>query len=304
MAVYPRARGEAWNATTIGHLEKGLSPRSRGSLATSAVTGKIAGSIPALAGKPPFATSTSTSSAVYPRARGEAFEQGNEASFAKGLSPRSRGSPTATRGSPAGRRSIPALAGKPHSPPFMHRPAQVYPRARGEATIRWMPRAKARGLSPRSRGSPSRSGRRAPCCGSIPALAGKPSGSTLAHSFSRVYPRARGEAEGTDYSILEVDGLSPRSRGSPHAAIRRHRLGRSIPALAGKPDTMRRFAKCVRVYPRARGEAIVFRGNGRDQRGLSPRSRGSPPHLFLSRVPVRSIPALAGKPFLRWVTTL
>ena len=52
-----------------------------------------------------------------------------------------------------------------------------------------------------------------------------------------------------------VEGLSPRSRGSPETKGCKFRPQRSIPALAGKPIADLLTDLRQRVYPRARGEA-------------------------------------------------
>ena len=110
-AVYPRARGEAGLSSGATPQEAGLSPRSRGSPCGVDADDGLAGSIPALAGKPQPAAAKPAAARVYPRARGEAHCQCDTAAGNTGLSPRSRGSP---------RKVIPG----------------VYPRARGEAACR------------------------------------------------------------------------------------------------------------------------------------------------------------------------
>ena len=175
-AVYPRARGEAFAIETRKAPKRGLSPRSRGSHQGQAAARHAPRSIPALAGKPLLATCRISCKKVYPRARGEARMDELDAAWPGGLSPRSRGSPSRASQATRIRGSIPALAGKPLSGAPTMPGTEVYPRARGEATSRTRTGLSPVGLSPRSRGSPAAGGVADLPPGSIPALAGKPSG--------------------------------------------------------------------------------------------------------------------------------
>ena len=195
---------------------------------------------------------------------------------------------------PAG--SIPALAGKPIPRISWTKTARVYPRARGEARISDASDCSLIGLSPRSRGSREADGQPAAHVGSIPALAGKPSPGAREGRDPAVYPRARGEALNRVTDGGATYGLSPRSRGSRGRKVYGQEVVRSIPALAGKPSGRSRPRSPPGVYPRARGEAPTRgRGSG-STTGLSPRSRGSRLCRSCPGCPLRSIPALAGKP--------
>ena len=277
----------------------GLSPRSRGSQNESFASAKEERSIPALAGKPRYVLRGSHLGQVYPRARGEAIVNLDNAIETLGLSPRSRGSRFGMWRAGRPIRSIPALAGKPSSQVRRARFCKVYPRARGEAGLEDLFRRPGEGLSPRSRGSrrspPPRRGPR----GSIPALAGKPWRKPSPSLRVWVYPRARGEAPRGKVGDLSRQGLSPRSRGSRDELRADQRPPGSIPALAGKPVSRASMASSTRVYPRARGEAWTTAGGWRTTTGLSPRSRGSPAASVLQREGWGSIPALAGKPHCR-----
>ncbi len=192
--VYPRARGEATGGPVTIDLSAGLSPRSRGSQGEGVHHPGLAGSIPALAGKPMRSIWSWVTTAVYPRARGEAIAAWILRPACPGLSPRSRGSPARAVGIVHQSGSIPALAGKPSRKPASPSATWVYPRARGEATRMGGPTSCSVGLSPRSRGS-LRGGRWQPRLRrSIPALAGKPSVGYGRDQRDGVYPRARGEA--------------------------------------------------------------------------------------------------------------
>ena len=259
--VYPRARGEACHSNRTMIPGAGLSPRSRGSRRQHPPSRWEHRSIPALAGKPAQDALRFSHDSVYPRARGEAGSTGDPSWRSTGLSPRSRGSPAATILARANRRSIPALAGKPFWRSRANRWNGVYPRARGEASLRAPRHTMLIGLSPRSRGSPHGRPHGEPREGSIPALAGKPRSLLMPMVIARVYPRARGEAYPSKSQSSGCSGLSPRSRGSPLPFCPHSPCTRSIPALAGKPPNDSTTHQQGTVYPRARGEASSARAS-------------------------------------------
>ena len=150
---YPRARGETAARSPVGRRDKGLSPRSRGNHCPKFSSSLMAGTIPALAGKPAARASPPLSLGDYPRARGETTRAFATGSSASGLSPRSRGNRCSDCSGPCSAGTIPALAGKPPSVPCGTSFRGDYPRARGE-TRRPPPFVQSRpGLSPRSRGN-------------------------------------------------------------------------------------------------------------------------------------------------------
>ena len=145
----------------------------------------------------------------------------------------------------------------------------VYPRVCGGAFTTWREsvQARCRGLSPRVRGSPLRSGRSSVDAhdGSIPACAGEP-------PAGRYINRRRG-------------------RGS-------------IPACAGEPCSCWRVSRDRnrRVYPRVCGGATLrlFDVGHSWSGGSIPACAGEPsPCTCTSRPPLEgSIPACAGEPYL------
>ena len=130
--VYPRECGETdINLSSTGTV-KGLSPRVRGNRQGEQETAQRRGSIPASAGKPRRARSSSPSTRVYPRECGETPDllRGSEATW--GLSPRVRGNPPRPTSGTNSWRSIPASAGKPPWPRLVAFSCRVYPRECGE----------------------------------------------------------------------------------------------------------------------------------------------------------------------------
>ena len=256
-------------------------------------------SIPACAGKPVPGCVFASCYRVHPRVRGEATVPDRKGHTISGPSPRARGSRLAMVGSPGKLGSIPACAGKPTYPAISFALQRVHPRVRGEATwtdvkvwVDWGP-------SPRARGSQAIARPASPPDGSIPACAGKPSGTTLPCGRSRVHPRVRGEAGDLSGYARCYLGPSPRARGS-HEAMEDYLFYRgSIPACAGKPTRRISRDTAGRVHPRVRGEARPTHLYAPPVRGPSPRARGSLVVTKSSPSYRRSIPACAGKPTSR-----
>ena len=294
--VYPRPRGEAAPTCRTTRRGRGLSPPTRGSHDDGGLARLAQRSIPAHAGKPPSASTGPHRAWVYPRPRGEAMAAGAAINPETGLSPPTRGShtPKAFRVDRHG--SIPAHAGKPRGRRVPHMPPRVYPRPRGEATAPTSRSVSPAGLSPPTRGSRSCRPCRGRRPGSIPAHAGKPTGTRAASTISWVYPRPRGEALAVGTRRFSRTGLSPPTRGSPSCPDNGSYWSGSIPAHAGKPSVPAAATMRSRVYPRPRGEAMPTRVISCSAAGLSPPTRGSPPGRGWPP-PVRgSIPAHAGKP--------
>ena len=237
--VYPRMRGETDSIRTTWYIAKGLSPHARGNLMPTIRPGKMQGSIPACAGKPYPISRSRPRPGVYPRMRGETDQAVVMVLDVAGLSPHARGNliepvPVSTI---AG--SIPACAGKPpgYPPPLPF--GWVYPRMRGETSVKKVEEALAQGLSPHARGNRSGVMYFLPRKGSIPACAGKPTGPGDRDTQTEVYPRMRGETGAWHYYIPADLGLSPHARGNHFLMAAPNLINGSIPACAGKPPHLR-----------------------------------------------------------------
>ena len=232
--------------------------------------------IPAYTGKPPPGRCGRTRRRDYPRIRGEALAGHFDLQLAGGLSPHTRGSPGAAAQLLSGRGIIPAYAGKPST---RFPPAPVsgdYPRIRGEArgALRLRP----------------------DCAGIIPAYAGKPSLSRRASIRRWDYPRIRGGAGHGSVLLVENEGLSPHTRGSPVNTTPRILVLRIIPAYAGEPYWAVSASPRSWDYPRIRGGALLGGLGIAAFLGLSPHTRGSLRYRRVRPVLPRIIPAYAGEP--------
>ena len=113
MPVYPRACGGTSAEIPIIPFTVGLSPRVRGNRVIAGLGLGLGRSIPARAGEPPCAPSSSDGSWVYPRACGGTPANVIVEEHGAGLSPRVRGNRRAGHGGEPRCRSIPARAGEP-----------------------------------------------------------------------------------------------------------------------------------------------------------------------------------------------
>ena len=119
--------------------------------------------------------------------------------------------------------------------------------------------------------------------GSIPACAGEPSRTSSVTSATWVYPRV--------------------VRGSPAVRPVPRRPRGSIPACAGEPVIDWPSGISYSVYPRVCGGALTAREAADREGGLSPRVRGSPEEISASMSAFGSIPACAGEPPCRSMST-
>ena len=134
---------------------------------------------------------------------------------------------------------------------------------------------------------------------SIPAHAGEPGESRLNPGRQGVYPRPRGGTPAAETPTQSHHGLSPPTRGNPHAEHVASDRNRSIPAHAGEPKNGCYACGMEAVYPRPRGGTRSSERRRRHDAGLSPPTRGN--HLEWGNAVYRlgSIPAHAGEPARR-----
>ena len=273
----------------------GSSPRVRGKRAGVAQERGGGGLIPARAGKTAFTSAPTPRSWAHPRACGENFHFCDWPPMPRGSSPRVRGKPVGERGRCFAGGLIPARAGKTQRACLPASTRTAHPRACGENHGEVPATRQPRGSSPRVRGKlvPARPLR--PLLGLIPARAGKTRRTTLAPGPPGAHPRACGENAWLNSSAVISPGSSPRVRGKRKPPRSRGRVGRLIPARAGKTVDRVHAGLQSRAHPRACGENNAGVSGNASILGSSPRVRGKwqrprPVHLR-----GRLIPARAGK---------
>ncbi len=254
MVVYPRWRGELFCALAFCWLSRGLSPLARGTLCRCQHCWRVIRFIPAGAGNTVPRIISLSSSTVYPRWRGEHVGRESFDCPYIGLSPLARGTHQRYRLQLTGSRFIPAGAGNTGKTNIGVRVVPVYPRWRGEHSIRRFCSSSDAGLSPLARGTRCSVNIDGDVTRFIPAGAGNTAADSRAGHHRPVYPRWRGEHQLSDVSLAWRHGLSPLARGTPVHIRFLVARSRFIPAGAG--NTAAVYCQCAApaVYPRWRGE--------------------------------------------------
>ncbi len=274
--VDPRVCGGATVASPPALTAGGRSPRLRGSHRSGGLRRQRNGSIPASAGEPHCALRGTRAARVDPRVCGGAVWGSDLHPPPKGRSPRLRGSRYVLCMDTKPTRSIPASAGEPSRGVETTIQSWVDPRVCGGAEAERRRRHRPRGRSPRLRGSLGQLGVYIPQWRSIPASAGEPAQANNAVTLTAVDPRVCGGAPTKSGIRVRFRGRSPRLRGSPGRSARVVFPGGSIPASAGEPSLRLARGRQPRVDPRVCGGARICRARRCNERGRSPRLRGSP----------------------------
>jgi len=130
-------------------------------------------------------------------------------------------------------RFIPARAGNTLLVANQYGLSPVHPRASGEHYQRRYLSDRARGSSPRERGTQHPYHDADALRRFIPARAGNTMALTIGMMESPVHPRASGEHDIAGSVDHDNGGSSPRERGTPLAASHPSEIARFIPARAG-----------------------------------------------------------------------
>ena len=172
-----------------------------------------------------------------------------------GSSPRARGTPSALCTIRDSVRFIPAGAGNTMFSRWPSHISPVHPRGRGEHSLFMQHTRFPAGSSPRARGTLQSHAAVRPARRFIPAGAGNTRTLVRAIGSPAVHPRGRGEHEAIKQRKWDLDGSSPRARGTPYGSRADHRGWT--------------------VHPRGRGEHCCRVREHAGQPGSSPRARGT-----------------------------
>ena len=259
-SVHPRAGGEHPRRSSFVERAAGSSPRGRGTLNELREVLVLQRFIPARAGNTSTRGFSPSARSVHPRAGGEHWILRVQDGMPTGSSPRGRGTPLGGRFLRAEHRFIPARAGNTTHCRRNRTRSAVHPRAGGEHNPAGYGALKARGSSPRGRGTllchPSLS----PSCRFIPARAGNTQPAAEFSRESPVHPRAGGEHFGKNVGLEDYIGSSPRGRGTRFSKLLDLVVARFIPARAGNTASPASTATGTSVHPRAGGEHLVKDG--------------------------------------------
>ena len=293
--AHPRVCGEnpiTWNKWRI---IPGSSPRVRGKRRHSGDRGLPVRLIPACAGKTSCRGSSSRCSGAHPRVCGENNTTMFTALGRLGSSPRVRGKLPAPRVHVPAPGLIPACAGKTPTTSPSSDTERAHPRVCGENACVTQCARMNRGSSPRVRGKLHSMEPRRHRCGLIPACAGKTSWRPRARSRRGAHPRVCGENLDPAPVSGGRGGSSPRVRGKHVIDRQAERVGRLIPACAGKTSTASARSVHRSAHPRVCGENDLAAPVGPFDAGSSPRVRGKPAPGRARRDMEGLIPACAGK---------
>ena len=273
---YPRVCGGTRPSRRSAAPVGGLSPRVRGNPYRSDDVEPAGRTIPACAGEPTSARSTTSAPRDYPRVCGGTFFRRLSRDLFAGLSPRVRGNLSMHGPVHVARRTIPACAGEPCPP----------------ATSASL----TQGLSPRVRGNPLPRDHVYCVVGTIPACAGEPPAASARRHRGQDYPRVCGGTVVRPRSRSPPRGLSPRVRGNLRPDRPRRRLRGTIPACAGEPPARLTAHPPAEDYPRVCGGTQTLQLRHWQTQGLSPRVRGNLRPDRPRRGLCGTIPACAGEP--------
>ena len=273
-ADHPRAGGERPACRLKLGSCTGSSPRGRGTHVHTPEGEFRFRIIPARAGNAANEIPGSVRQPDHPRAGGERAPAPRRPPPCRGSSPRGRGTLS-------------------HAPIVGVVP-RIIPRAGGERGCGNPVDGGAAGSSPRGRGTQPRRLRPRRRRRIIPARAGNALGRAPTNCWMPDHPRAGGEREPENITAADIDGSSPRGRGTPVVAGLIGILLRIIPARAGNALGASVSRQGPADHPRAGGErASAVQATGLSF-GSSPRGRGTRLGNVAKQAPDRIIPARAG----------
>ena len=211
-----------------------------------------------------------------------------------GSSPRLRGTRNGSKGSGRKRRIIPASAGNTLSTCKSVRMSPDHPRVCGEHIVSQPTCSLINGSSPRLRGTPLIAWFNAGSSRIIPASAGNTIKFIVRPSSVTDHPRVCGEHTRNFRLCCNINGSSPRLRGTLKNNRLKTGIERIIPASAG--NTRRRaVSSAARTdHPRVCGEHLCYQLVEHNDGGSSPRLRGTLAPDGISNTQARIIPASAG----------
>ena len=274
LTAHPRVGGENVLEEIGGDVERGSSPRGRGKRRRSPPSARLSRLIPAWAGKTIYISGCSRIYQAHPRVGGENRDDDIRVGHEVGSSPRGRGKLRSRRLAAMSFGLIPAWAGKTVGRGRGRAERGAHPRVGGENVLEEIGGDVERGSSPRGRGKPGCTMRRARCIGLIPAWAGKTRRYVPARPQRTAHPRVGGENPNSTASAWRASGSSPRGRGKLIGVPIREGISRLIPAWAGKTNVSSVRALAAAAHPRVGGENSGDRLSPGRAAGSSPRGRG------------------------------
>ena len=251
--------------------------------------------IPTHAGKTVPRGPRRSASRAHPRSREENYAGASDVLRRNGSSPLTRGKQQSVQRKLQQQRLIPAHAGKTLSNVATTSVGRAHPRSRGENTRRSALQSVAGGSSPLTRGKHMAEYAFRVDGRLIPAHAEKTTRSNRSMRMRRAHPRSRGENATSSTAALIAYGSSPLTRGKRWCRALAARVGRLIPAHAGKTCGVMACLGSLTAHPRSRGENESEYGLDPMDSGSSPLTRGKHDVSIEALLQSGLIPAHAGK---------
>ena len=293
-SVHPRVCGEQRREVGEPPRPSGSSPRVRGTVILWPAWRSDRRFIPACAGNSCPDRSRVYCSPVHPRVCGEQTDRAHCSFPTLGSSPRVRGTGWTARRHVPTFRFIPACAGNRLPPALTTTIVTVHPRVCGEQRAATPDDERARGSSPRVRGTAGSHNAVESGARFIPACAGNSRPGAPVADLYAVHPRVCGEQGAATDLDVRHSGSSPRVRGTVQIFGQRKIQYRFIPACAGnRPPLYARITHSP-VHPRVCGEQFEDVWAGIRNAGSSPRVRGTADKSIPRWSIRRFIPACAG----------
>ena len=211
--AHPRSRGENGSCIAASGAWRGSSPLTRGKHCDLRRIERVAGLIPAHAGKTLPRSRRSWSRRAHPRSRGENLVHDSRFHRCWGSSPLTRGKQGADAGGEGRAGLIPAHAGKTLSALIDGSGQKAHPRSRGENFLTALDAPELAGSSPLTRGKRLLMVHLLDLQRLIPTHAGKTAPLSLPWDPTGAHPHSRGENKDNAHEVQAHLGSSPLTRG-------------------------------------------------------------------------------------------
>ncbi len=250
----PRRRGDDLRAASIALSSYELPLRARRRQRDRRRRNDGAGATPAGAGTTSTRPSPGSSTASYPRGRGDDYSGSAGGARRRELPPRG--------------------AGTTHTFPPARAVSRSYPRRRGDDPVPHPLTVENLELPPRARGRPGHAGQAEPPEGATSAGAGTTCSSGPSRPYTWSYPRGRGDDTMNPGGSSPTTELPPRARGQLGQLRLDGGRGRATPAGAGTTRPAPSGWWTWASYPRGRGDDTAEGTVTTTRTELPPRARG------------------------------
>ena len=251
---FPRTRGDGPAQVDVRADRILVSPHTRGWTPLPPSVVRELHGFPAHAGMDRGCSPSRRAPDGFPRTRGDGPARWLDFSHDGMVSPHTRGWTASTPLGADRRVGFPAHAGMDPSPLEMRPATPWFPRTRGDGPEGGRARSRPSPVSPHTRGWTRIEARVHADRGGFPAHAGMDPSSRRSPSFSRRFPRTRGDGPRPVLFHQSIMAVSPHTRGWTRTSAERLRCQRGFPAHAGMDRRVSSSANARARFPRTRGD--------------------------------------------------